>query len=78
MFFPYIKNSSKILSKKKKTKKTILQRKACENYQNLSEEEIKHATMPVIDTESFLSKINLVKNEKTKDANKLSIYIIIF
>ena len=34
--------------------------------------------MPVIDTESFSSKINLVKNEKTKDANKLSIYIIIF
>ena len=34
--------------------------------------------MPVIDTESFFSKINLVKNEKTKDANKLSIYIIIF
>ena len=34
--------------------------------------------MPVINTESFLSKINLVKNEKTKDANKLSIYIIIF
>ena len=34
--------------------------------------------MPVIDTESFLSKMNLVKNEKAKDANKLSIYIIIF
>ena len=78
MFFPYIKNSSKILSKKKEDKKTILQRKTCENYQNLSEEEIKHATMPVIDTESFLSKMNLVKNKKTKDANKHSIYIIIF
>ena len=25
--------------------------------------------MPVIDTESFLSKINLVKNEKTKTLN---------
>ena len=34
--------------------------------------------MPVIDTESFLSKMNLVKNKKTKDANKHSIYIIIF
>ena len=34
--------------------------------------------MPVINTESFLKKINLVKKKKTKNFNMHAIYVTIF
>ena len=56
----------------------MLQRKALENYQNLPEEEkTKKASMPVIDTEDVLQKMNLVKKKK-ENVNMHVMYTIIF
>ena len=63
----YDAKTKKIFHKNAKTVKIFLKNKKAKN-----------ASMPVIDTESFLEIMNFVKKKETVNFNMHAIYIIIF